>query len=276
MRDYGIVSPRFWIGETGKKLRGDANCQVLAMYLMTSPHATMTGVYHCPVLYMAHETGLSLEGATKALRRLIDEGYCQYDEASEYVFVIRMAAHQIGESLHPKDRRVDGLKKDVEKMQEPFKSRFLSVYGVVYHLVKPAECYSPFEPPCEPHRSQDQDQDQKKEEDVELHSTAKVNGKHATPPGDVEAVFEHWREAWAKRKAKLDPKRKRVIQAALKAYPLAELCKAISGYRNSPHHRGENERRTPYDDIELFLRDSKHIEAGLQFAEKNPGGVLWQ
>ena len=57
MRDYGIVSPRFWIGETGKKLRGNPNEQVLALYLMTSPHANMIGVFHCPILYMAHETG---------------------------------------------------------------------------------------------------------------------------------------------------------------------------------------------------------------------------
>ena len=33
MRDYGQVTPAFWIGETGKKLRGDVNAQVLAMYL---------------------------------------------------------------------------------------------------------------------------------------------------------------------------------------------------------------------------------------------------
>ena len=48
MRDYGKVSPGFWIGETGKALRGDMEAQIVALYLMTSPHATMTGVYHCP------------------------------------------------------------------------------------------------------------------------------------------------------------------------------------------------------------------------------------
>lgn len=191
MRDYGIVSPKFWIGETGKKLRGDPNCQVLAMYLMTSPHATMTGVYHCPVLYMAHETGLSIEGATKALARLISEGYCHYDEASEYVFVIRMAAFQIGEYLQPKDRRVDGLKKDIEKMQQPFKSRFLSVYGHAYHLIPPLEDDSPSEAPSEPHRSQDQDQDQ----DQKHEQTPPKAAKRVVP----EDRFEEIKTAYPKR-----------------------------------------------------------------------------
>ncbi len=135
MRDYAIVTPSFWIGETGKLLRGDAPAQVLALYLMSSPHSTMTGVFHCPVLYMAHETGLTLEGATKALERLSKEGFCEYDEASETIFVVRMASYQIGESLKPGDNRIIGLKKEVAKMQPAIlKARFLATYSVAFGL----------------------------------------------------------------------------------------------------------------------------------------------
>ena len=81
MRDYSVITPAFWIGETGKKLRGDVNAQLLAMYLMTGPHSTMTGVFHCPVLYMAHETGMSMEGTTKALERLLEVGLCEIGRA---------------------------------------------------------------------------------------------------------------------------------------------------------------------------------------------------
>lgn len=111
MRDYGSVSPKFWIGETGKLLRGDQSAQLLALYLMTSPHATMIGVFHCPIMYMAYETGLPLEGASKALQRLCEVGFCTYDAASETVFVIRMAAHQLGERLKADDKRAIGAKK---------------------------------------------------------------------------------------------------------------------------------------------------------------------
>lgn len=70
MRDYAKVSPRFWLGETGRELRkAGAEAQVVAFYLMTSPHANMLGLYYLPVLYLAHETGLGLEGASKGLQR---------------------------------------------------------------------------------------------------------------------------------------------------------------------------------------------------------------
>lgn len=92
--------------------------------------------------------------------------------------------------------------------------------------------------------------------------------------GPVERVFDHWRSEFGHPKASLDPKRRRVITAALKAFDEPTLRQAISGYRNSPHHMGENERRTVYDDIELILRDAKHIEAGLQFARGPPAPAM--
>ncbi len=92
----------------------------------------------------------------------------------------------------------------------------------------------------------------------------------ATPGDSVTRIFSHWQNAWNKPRARLDAKRKRVIREALAAYSEADVCQAISGYLNSPHHTGQNERRTVYDDIELFLRDAKHIDAGLRFYATPP------
>lgn len=164
MRDYGKVSPQFWIGETGKLLRGNPEAQVLALYLMTNPHATMTGVFHCPVIYMAHETGLSMEGASKGLARLIEAGFCEYDEASESVFVVNMAAFQIDDCLKPDDKRVLGLRKEVAKMLPArFQQRFAEVYGIRFHLAKQGENNSPLEAPSKPLPSQEQEQEQEQE-----------------------------------------------------------------------------------------------------------------
>ena len=90
----------------------------------------------------------------------------------------------------------------------------------------------------------------------------------------AERIFEHWRSEFGHQKAVLDPKRRRVIEAALKLHDEPTLRSAISGYRNSPHHMGENERRTVYDDIELFLRDATHIENGLRFARGPPAPAM--
>ena len=173
MRDYSVITPAFWIGETGKKLRGDANAQLLAMYLMTSPHSTMTGVFHCPILYMAHETGMSIEGATKALARLFEAGFCEYEESSETVFVVRMASFQIAKVLKPNDNRIIGLKKEVEKMTSAFmKSRFLAIYSEVFCLTSEAVNPKPAIAPPKPLRSQEQDQEQDQDKKEPKGSTS--------------------------------------------------------------------------------------------------------
>lgn len=86
----------------------------------------------------------------------------------------------------------------------------------------------------------------------------------------VERIFAHWQTVHRHPTAKLDEKRRKVIRSALKAYSEADLCEAIAGYANSPHHMGQNDRATRYDAIELFLRDAKHIDAGIAFARNPP------
>lgn len=193
MRDYGTIAPQFWIGTTGKRLRGDKDAQLLAAYLPTSPHASATGVYHCPVLYMAHETGLTLEEASKALRRLSEEGFCEYDEASETVFVIKMAEHQIGETVKPSDKRHAWLKKELEKMPKAFKTRFLTIYGVAFNLVDPSQSGSPSEDPSKPLRSQEQEQEQEQDQDIPT-AVKPPRAKKRSPEPDPDWLADFKRE----------------------------------------------------------------------------------
>ena len=137
MRDYGKISPTFWIGKTGKELRGDPSAQIVALYLMTSPHAEMTGVFNFPVIYIAHETGLSLEGATKGLERLCKSGFCTFEADTDTIFVHEMARYQIGEDLKGNDNRVLGVKKIYKGMPDsPIKTAFFNRYKDDYFLTK--------------------------------------------------------------------------------------------------------------------------------------------
>lgn len=86
----------------------------------------------------------------------------------------------------------------------------------------------------------------------------------------LDRVFNHWRHEFKHPKAQLDPRRRRAIQAALKAYGEATILASLSGYLHSPHHMGQNDQRTVYDDISLLLRDAEHVEKGLQFARAPP------
>lgn len=159
MRDYGMVSPRFWIGETGRKLRKLPDAQRVAMYLLTAPMADMTGVFYCPVATILNDVGApceplaypskglstssegaltpldrGFEGVKKALLTLQELGFCVYDFESEYVFVKEMARWQIAPKLKPSDNRSKGLRKTVENMPNPMRARFIARYNEDFAL----------------------------------------------------------------------------------------------------------------------------------------------
>lgn len=136
MRDYAKVSPQFWIGITGKRLRSAGmEAQIVAMYLVTCPHANMLGLYYLPKLYLEHETGLPSEGASKGLARAIEAGFCHYDEVSEMVWVPEMASYQIGEALTPADKRCLGIQKEYDALPEnPFLQGFYERYGAAFNM----------------------------------------------------------------------------------------------------------------------------------------------
>lgn len=169
MRDYAKISPQLWIGETGKALRGHPEAQVLAAYLLSCPHANMIGLFYLPISFVAHETGMTLQGASKALRRVVEAGFCAYDEAAEVVWVYEMARFQIADSLKPADNRCAGIAKEYENVtQNKHLREFFERYKDAFHLTKcrgnEGQNTSPLEAPPKPLRSQEQEQEQEQEQ----------------------------------------------------------------------------------------------------------------
>lgn len=171
MRDYGIITPQFWTGTTGRQIRElGSDARVVAAYLLTSPHANMLGLYHLPLAYLVTETGVSSEGALKALAGLSDLGFAEYDEGEETVWVPEMARFQIADELQPKDHRCKGvLKKLATFRKSRFYAPFLDRYRVAFHLdgAPPPEPQAqgaskglprPSQAPMKPGSDQDQDQ----------------------------------------------------------------------------------------------------------------------
>lgn len=183
MRPYGTVSPLFWTGRTGKALRTDRDAQVVALYLMTNPHSHQTGMYYLPLMYMAHESGLTIEGARKALTRLSEDSFCEYDEASEWVWVREMAAWQIGTALSVNDKRCKGVQQYLESMPNlPFVQRFVARYRVDFHLT---DSTSPIQAPSEGHSSNrtgaEQEQEGSTRETARGARATRQTGKSAGP-----------------------------------------------------------------------------------------------
>lgn len=135
MRPYATVSPLFWTGTTGKRLRANPDAQRLAFYLMTSPHSHQSGVYYLPMMYLCHEVGIDQEGATKALAWLSQEAFCTYDQQSEWVWVHEMAAWQIGTELSEQDKRCKGIQQYIGALPElTFLGAFVDRYAGDYYL----------------------------------------------------------------------------------------------------------------------------------------------
>lgn len=203
MREYGIVSPMFWVGATGRSLRKDPNAQRVAIYLMTSPMSEMTGVYYCPLASILNDVGTleaypkpltspseggadgfvsPFEVVKQAILTLMELDFCFYDFESEFVFVNEMARWQIGESLKEKDNRVAGLRKSVRSMPKSIAAMFVERYNEDFCLGFDLETFgenlkgktSPSEAPSEhlerdsmkPLRSQEQEQEQEQEQDI--------------------------------------------------------------------------------------------------------------
>ncbi len=130
-REFVKLSPTFWTGPTGRQLRkAGAEVQLVALYLMSSPHTNYSGLFQLPLNYIANDTGLSLEAVRKALSAIESVGFARYDETSECVWIVEGAKWQLGE-LKPADKRVAGLQKEFDAVPAdcPYKVEFLAKHG---------------------------------------------------------------------------------------------------------------------------------------------------
>lgn len=99
--------------------------------------------------------------------------------------------------------------------------------------------------------------------DASSSSSSSSNNKDMTVPVSLEVreIFSYWQTSLNHSQAKLDAKRQRIIQARLKDnFTAADLKLAIDGCRLSPFHQGQNKDGKIFDDLELILRDVKHVE----------------
>jgi len=93
------------------------------------------------------------------------------------------------------------------------------------------------------------------------------NETPATPTApEISEVFDLWIELLrpgSRVKPRLDGKRAGLIKRGIHDYGLETCLDAVRGCSVSEFHLGKNPRGKIYTDIELILRDSRHIE---QFA----------
>jgi hypothetical protein len=87
MRDYGKVHTRFWSSDTIRGLTDDG--RLLAMYLMTSPHSTIAGVFRLPDGYVCEDMQWTPERVAQGFAELFAKGFGNRCETSKWVWVTK-------------------------------------------------------------------------------------------------------------------------------------------------------------------------------------------
>ena len=93
--------------------------------------------------------------------------------------------------------------------------------------------------------------------------------KPLSSSNEPDRVFAYWQEVMHHPRAKLDRKRRQKIRDRLAdGYSTDDLMQAIDGCKRSPHHMGDNDRATVYDDIELICRDAPHVDKFIKLSDQ--------
>ena len=129
-RDYAKICPTFWTGRTGRAITAEGETVTLvALYLLTSPHASPTGLYRLPVAYATEDTGLDRESYTAALGRLEAVGFLARD--GDLVWIRRMGEYQIADEIKPRDGRRAWVEKALHPYRaSPLYAHFFARYGI--------------------------------------------------------------------------------------------------------------------------------------------------
>ena len=156
MRDYGKVHTSFWSSQTIRDMSEDA--RMLAVYLLTSPHSTITGVFRLPDGYVCEDMKWSPERVSKGFTELFANGYANRCETTKWVWVCK---HLEWNPPENPNQRKSAAKVAVSVPGEcSWKLEFMRVCGPSLGIT-PAVTPNPLPTLAEPLLNQKQEQEQK-------------------------------------------------------------------------------------------------------------------
>jgi hypothetical protein len=180
--NYRILHGTFWMD---RKLRAmEVDVRLIYLYLITSPHAHMSGVYYVPMVTIAHDLAITEDRVRYGIDTLSGDWITYYPD-DEVVFVKKMAKYQVS---GPKCwQNVACHLNNLGKIKActDFKRIYkLRVSDRVSDRVSSNM-------PTEQDQDQDQDQDQEQEQDQDqesIKSTFPSPSLSASPPEQEKAT----------------------------------------------------------------------------------------
>ena len=284
---YAKVYEEYWDGEKIQPLSDRA--ALLGLYILTGPHRNAIGCFRLgkgAISDVPRFGGWGIEGVSKALLELEETGFIVRDEATNWMLIVNYLAKDPLSNVKIATHAAMLASKVPQNTE---------VYQRLYDILAPQlEAHSkglthkpgyPLDTPSIghgiPHRTPDPDPDPDPDPEPEpeptLGATPPValaprrRGNGAKPPSAIAGIFDCWCDTLGHPRARLDDKRRKVINRALKlGYTAAELCDAIRGCSLTPHNMGINDRGTRYDELGLILRDADHIDRFIRNAKDPP------
>lgn len=83
---YYRITPRFWL-DPDIRNEWTEDMRLLALYLLTSPHRNMVGLFHCPPSYAINDLQWNEKRFRNGFEALLKASFIQYDEASQVVLI---------------------------------------------------------------------------------------------------------------------------------------------------------------------------------------------
>lgn len=135
MRQFVNFVPTFWTGTSGSQLRGHSDAQTLAVYLMSAPHSSITGLYYQPISTILHETGLTLERFKDAMKRVTAAEIAWYDMEQQVVWVPEHFKYQVRKPLSKGDNRRRSIERELHFWRKhPYRQDFMQRYAAEHQL----------------------------------------------------------------------------------------------------------------------------------------------
>jgi len=188
MRDYGKVHTSFWSSDTIRALSDDG--RMLALYLMTSPHTTLTGTFRLPDGYASEDLGWTPARVAKGFGELFANGFANRCETTKWVWIIKHLDWNPPEN--PNQRKAAAKMAGTIPSQCSWKLAFMRVSAEMLGLETP-EISNGCETLSEPLRNQEQEQEQEQKK------------KNRSPDKPADVLDSVWSDFIAIRKVKRSP-----------------------------------------------------------------------
>lgn len=89
---YRTIDTSLWSDPNVRKLKSAG--KLLFLYLITNPHAHVSGIYYLPPSYIIHDTGLPQDTLDRVWHTLSDTGLAKIDAETDVVWVCNMFRYQ--------------------------------------------------------------------------------------------------------------------------------------------------------------------------------------